>query len=195
MEWAEKAHVDKEKSDAQQTESDTKLMAFMHKLQDDQAKRQKEVDEDFVHRVAELDKQHVQQDERNAEMQRRLHVSQTSAQSTALYQFHSNPLVSVHAPPLHTPLHALLHVLQLSQLSGPHFVPPHLLIPVNALLQVPVVDFAQQHMIAQIPVTRQENEVARLEQNLRDSASDPDEAIQLSQLLKICCAGAWSFES
>ncbi len=78
-------------------------------------------------------------------------------------------------------------VPQLSQLSGPQFALPlhHPLILVNALLQVPVVDFVQQHMIAQIPVTRQENEVARLEQAVRDSLLDPDEITRLSQLLKI----------
>ncbi len=80
-----------------------------------------------------------------------------------------------------------VHAPQLSQSSGPQFTPPspHPLILVNALPQVPVVDLAQQCMIAQILVTRQENEVTRLEQSLQNSASHPDEAIRLSQLLKV----------
>ncbi len=55
----------------------------------------------------------------------------------------------------------------------------------NALPQTPVVDFVQQRMIAQIPLTRQENEVARLEWDLCNSVSDLEEAMRLSQLLKI----------
>ncbi len=55
----------------------------------------------------------------------------------------------------------------------------------NALLQVPVVDFVQQCMITQIPVTRQESEVARLEQAVRDSVANPAEVIRLGELLQI----------
>ncbi len=35
----------------------------MQQLQDDQAKHQKEVDDDYVHHVTEMDKQCTQQDE------------------------------------------------------------------------------------------------------------------------------------
>ncbi len=213
-EWVEKVHVNKETSDTalreqqkehdvalreqqkehntalheQQKESDAKWAAFVQQLQDDQAKCQKEADDDYAHHIAELDKQHVQQDERHIKAQWRLHVSQTSAQSSVLYQFRGDLSVQVHAPPpppflqsLPTalPPHVPVHPSLLSQLNGLQFAPllPHPLSPVNMLPQVPVVDFAQQHMIAQIPVTRQENEVTRLEQDLRDSVSDPDEAI------------------
>ncbi len=123
---------------------------------------------DYARRhIAELDKQRAQQEEQHVEQQRRLQTQ-----------------VSPHAPPLHMQVRALP---PLSQSNGPQFALPlpHLDILVNALPQVPVVDFVQQHMIAQIPVTRQENEVTRLEQTVRDSALDPDEIIRFSQLLKI----------
>ncbi len=70
--------------------------------------------------------------------------------------------------------HAYMHTAQSKRAQ---FAPPphHPLILANALPQVPVVDFAQQCMIAQILVTRQEKEVARLEQAVRDSVSNPDE--------------------
>ncbi len=47
----------------------------MQQLQDDQAKRQKEVDDDHKCHVTELDKQRVQQAEQHIEAQWRLHVS------------------------------------------------------------------------------------------------------------------------
>ncbi len=160
----------------------------MQQLQDDQAKRQKEADDDYACHVTEMDKQCTQQAERHVEVQRRLHVSQTSAQSPTLYQFHSCPSVQVRAllpsflqqlPPMlppHVPVHAPPPP---SQSKGPQLVPPppHPLIPANVLPQVPVVDFAQQHIIAQIPLTRQVNEVARLEWDLRNSISDLEEAV------------------
>ncbi len=40
-------------------------------------------------------------------------------------------------------------------------------------------------MIAQIPLTRQEEEVKRLEQCLFDSVSDPSEAVHFAELLQI----------
>ncbi len=219
-EWAETACADKERSEAalceqqrehdmalreqqresdtvlcdQQKESNAKWEAFVQQLQDDQAKCQKEVEDDYVHRVAELDKQRMQQNEQHIEAQQRLHVSQTSAQSSVLYQFCSDPSVQVSVPPplpfpQSLPPALLPHVPvcapppPLSQLNGPQFapLPSHPLIPANVLQQVPVVDFVQQHMIAQIPVTRQEKEVARIQQNLRDSTSDLDEVIRLVQ--------------
>ncbi len=196
VEWVEKVHINKEATRAEQQwskESDAKWMAFMQWLQDGQGQCQKEADDDHVHRAAEIEKQRMQQQEWHIEAQWRLHVSQGGAQSSALYQCHGYPSVQVHMPPLPQqllpapPPHVQVCIPPpLSQLNGPQFVPPppHPLIPVNALLQVPVLDFVQQCMIAQIPLTRQENEGNRLEQDLHNSISDLEEAVQLSQLLR-----------
>ncbi len=77
VELAEKAHADKERSDAalceqqrernmalcEQKESDAKWEAFVQQLQDDQVKHQKEVEDDYMHCIAKFDKQHVQHNE------------------------------------------------------------------------------------------------------------------------------------
>ncbi len=113
----------------------------MQQLQDDQAKRQKEADDDYACHIAELDKRRMQQDEHHVSQQWRLctQVSPCKLLHVQVYM----PL-----PPL--------------QLNGMPPLPPHPVILVNALPQVSVVDFVQQCTIAQILVTRQENEVARL---------------------------------
>ncbi len=184
-------HTEWKQSEEKQKDGDAKWAAWVTQLQADLAKKQKEASDDHVRRIAELDQQRMQQDEQYSELQQRMHVSESSAQSTILYQCHGDPSVSVHAPPpLPLVLQQLLpmphlcmpvHVLQASQPKGALF----------ALPQVPVVDFAQQRMIMQIPVMRQESEVARLEQAVRDSVSNPNESVQLSTLLRIasqeCC--------
>ncbi len=95
-------HAEWLRSEQKQKESDAKWATWMKQLQDEQGKKQKEASDDYVWRITELDQQCVQQDERYIKLQQRLHVSKTSVQSTALYQCHGNPLVSVHAlpPPL-----------------------------------------------------------------------------------------------
>ncbi len=101
---------------------------------------------------AEIEKKCVQQEEWHAEQQWRWHVSQNSAQSTALYNYSSYPSVQAHAPP--PPLLQLApslfqpHLPLQSQVSPPAVLPPHPGIPLNALLQVSVVDFVQQRVVA-----------------------------------------------
>ncbi len=135
VEWVKKArinkeksetaiHVERQRSDEQHKESDAKWMAFLQQLQDNQAKRQKEADDDYACHATEMDKQHVQHEEWHVKVQQRLHV---------------------HAP-LPLPLQQLLPTPPPpSQSNGLQFapLPPHPLILVNALQQAPVVDFAQ----------------------------------------------------
>ncbi len=177
-EWVKKACIDKEKrcgyscgvtveQRTEQTERCEEWMAFVQQLQDDQAKHQKEADDDHAHREAKIEKQCVHQEQWHIEQQWRLHVSQNSMQSSALYNYHSYPSVQVHAP--------LLPSLQQQLPPAPLLRHPSIL--VNVLPQVPVVDFVQQRMIAQIPLTRQENEVKRLEQDLCNSLSYLNEAV------------------
>ncbi len=124
----------------------------MDQLQADQAKKQKEASDDYMRRIANLNQQCMQQDEWYGELQQRLHVSESSAQSTILHQSHSNPSVSVRMPPSASyqlppvPRPCMFAcVSQVSQQKGAHVAQPHHpLIPPNALPQVPVVDFAQQ---------------------------------------------------
>ncbi len=103
VEWAEKARVDKQRSDAalheQQKESNVKWVAFVQQLQDDQAKCQKEVDDDYVHHVAELDKQRVQQEERHAEQQWRLHPQPLLQTQVSLCALPLHMQVCVPSPP------------------------------------------------------------------------------------------------
>ncbi len=94
----------------------------------------------------EMEKKCVQQEERHAEQHRRLHISQSSAQSTTLYNYSGYLSVQVCMPPppllpLLQPQPLLLPLPLQSQVSPPLQHPG---IPLNALLQVPVVDFVQQ---------------------------------------------------
>ncbi len=97
------------RSEEKQKESDGKWAAWVNQLWADQAKKQKEASDDYMHRIADLDQQCVQQDEQYCALQQRLHVSETSAQSTILYQWHGNPSVSVRVPP--PPLSVLQQLL------------------------------------------------------------------------------------
>ncbi len=140
-EWAEERCIDMEKGEValreKQKESDAKWAAWVKQLKDEQAKKQNEASYDYVQCIAELDQQCMQQDEWYVKMQWRLHVSQTSVQSTTLYQCHGNPSVSLHVPP---PPQLVLQQLppvpspcmparapQVSQLRG-HSLPHHCII-------------------------------------------------------------------
>ncbi len=94
-EWAEASRIEKEKyeasvrveqqqSDEQRKAADAKWAALLKQLQDDHVKRQKEMEDEHVRREAEIEKKRAQQEERHAKQQRRLCVSQSKAQSTAL---------------------------------------------------------------------------------------------------------------
>ncbi len=87
------------KSNEKQMELDAKWATWVNQMQADQAKKQKDVINNFVCHIAELQQQRAQQDEWYGELQQRLHVSESAAQSSVLYQSHSSLLVSV-CPPL-----------------------------------------------------------------------------------------------
>ncbi len=69
------------KSNEKQAELDPKWAAWVNQLQAEQAKKQKDVNDDFTHHIANLKQQRAQQDEWYGELQQRLHISETSAQS------------------------------------------------------------------------------------------------------------------
>ncbi len=149
-------HTEWVQSAQQKTVNDVKWAAWVQQLQADQAKKQKEVTDDFQHRIAEL--------------QQRLHVSHSPVQPGVLYQSQSSPSVLVHAPPpllpsvqvpsvQRPPMFALmLRVLQPKGVHGAQS--PHQLIPSNALPQAQVVDFEQQRKIAQSMLAQKTTEVA-----------------------------------
>ncbi len=99
MESEATIHTEWIRSDEKQKDTNAKWMAWMNQLQVDQAKKQKEASDDYMRHIADLNQQHAQQDEQYGELQRRLHVSESSVQPTVLYQSHGNPSVSVCAPP------------------------------------------------------------------------------------------------
>ncbi len=84
------------KSNEQQMALDAKWATWVNQMQVEQAKKQKDVNNDFMCHIAELQQQRVQQDAWYGELQQRLHVSESAAQSSIMYQLHSNPLVLVH---------------------------------------------------------------------------------------------------
>ncbi len=169
--------AERAQSTQQQTALDVKWATWVNQLQADQTKKQKDVNDDFMHRIAELQQQRAQQDARYGELQQRLHVSESAAQSSILYQSHSSPLVTVCAPP--PPLPSVSYrmplvqvpsvqrppvfvcVSQASQQKGAHGAQsPHPLIPSNALPQVQVVDFEQPRKIVQSLLAQKTSEVA-----------------------------------
>ncbi len=68
------------RSNEKQAELNTKWVAWVNQLQAEQAKKQKDVSDNFVRHIADL----KQQDERYSELQQRLHMSESSAQSNVL---------------------------------------------------------------------------------------------------------------
>ncbi len=173
----------------------------MLQLQADQAKKQKEVNDDFTCHIAELQQQRAQQDAEYRALQQRLQVRESAAQSSILYQSQSSPLVSVCTPPPSLPsvsyrmlsvqvpsiqrLPVLARVSQASQQKGACGAQSlHLLIPSNALPQVQVIDPEQQHKVAQSLLEQKTNEVARLAKAVQDSVLNPAEVTRLSNLLR-----------
>ncbi len=137
--------MERQWSDEQCKESNAKWMAFVQQLQDDQAKRQKEVDDDHMCHEAEIEKQCAHKEEGHTEQQRRLCISQNSAQSTALYYYSSSYLLAQARMPLpHVQVHAPALLPSQLNMSPPAPPPDHPAIPVNVQPQVPVVDFVQQ---------------------------------------------------
>ncbi len=85
------AREEQQKSDECCKEANATWEALVKQLQDDHAKCQKETEEEQVCRDAEMEKKCVQQEEQHAKQQQRLHISQSSAQSTALYNYSGYP--------------------------------------------------------------------------------------------------------
>ncbi len=52
-------HAEQIRSEEKQKESDTKCVACVNQLQADQVKKQKEANDDYMHRIAELNQQHA----------------------------------------------------------------------------------------------------------------------------------------
>ncbi len=95
MEYQKLIRAQKEEKAA----NDEKWATWMQWLQTDQAKMQKGATDDFTRRIAELEQQRVDQDVQYGELQQKLHISESVAQSKTLYQAKSVPSLTVRAPP------------------------------------------------------------------------------------------------
>ncbi len=136
-------HAKQQKNDEQCRAADAKWEAMVKQLRDDYVKQQREMDKEHARHNTEMEKQHAQQEQRHAEQQWRLHVSQSIMHSTALYSYSGYPSVQVCTPPpllLQPLLLSLPPLLLQSQLAPPL---PHPGIPLNVQPQVPVEDFVQ----------------------------------------------------
>ncbi len=133
-EWQETSHVEQEISEEamcmEQWESDEQWKVADAKWE----AMVKQLQDDFTMRQKEMEEEHAHRD-MEMEKQRVLQEQRHAEQQQRLH---------AHAPLLPPPLPPPQHMTKM---------------PPNVLPQAPVVDFAQQRVIAQIPLTKQENEV------------------------------------